>query len=128
MPGKQSKLSQKKVESGKEIVLVDNIYNEFPVNSEVRVKGFEEDIGIGIVQGGYNLGGQIQPLVRFKINEMTKKGEKYFTSKMCLTKRTSYSCLYVINRDELSVRQNGSKAKVPKEPKQKARRKPKATS
>lgn len=77
-------------------------------NDEVKVKGMEDNIGTGVVQGFTNDGGL--PIVRFMVSKINKQGERYLQSKKCLTGSGKHSRLYVISQKELTVRRyNGAK-------------------
>jgi hypothetical protein len=73
-----------------------------PINSEVCVEGFEEEIGTGIVQGIYKGVTHLeQPIVRFNLTDISGKGERYLRSHVCLTSGAKRSSLYVIDKSEL---------------------------
>lgn len=66
-----------------------------------------------LVQGYMN---STDVVVRVKLSDLDKSGERYFTQFKCLTKRATFSCLYTIpeNIVRQSNEQKGKAAKVTK--------------
>lgn len=79
----------------KEANLTDDVYR---LNDEVRIVGYEEDCGIGIVEGKIESG---EVIVRLKAQEFTKKGIQHLRSKKTLNPNGQYTILFCIPSREL---------------------------
>lgn len=85
----------------------------FPTNEDVVLVGYEDDVGIGTVQGHQRLNPLCKyHVVRFWFANCTKKGEKYLQGKKCITSRATHSSLYVLHPKELKLARHNGQRKV----------------
>lgn len=76
--------------------------NTIRVNSEVWITGYQEDIGMGIVQGVMLKGSVLFPIVRLQNAEITKRGRMYLSARDCVVYGTR-SSLYLVPAKDLTT-------------------------